>query len=311
MNIDRRKLLGTLAAALTVEPTLAMGIPTEAVGANQKEETAMNIVAHQDQFKVVPTLAPVARVNRLAFELARAMDDWMIDLGHEGRPDLWQAQVLPAGFTTWPVAFRHIGRENGIQDPLETAILAYREGDRKFNEYVAIDDEDRDAYIDLSYGPPMEVIRNWEEPATTERSAIAAVKLALHHTEEMWGDDIVASMLRAALGYFDPTDAIALANEGGELSLPSPAGTAIDRLYGEWLLVRDSARSENTDFNRLMERYRVLQESIIKAEPVTPTDVAIQFYVDADSGESDNSEEFRDKLISRALAGTPKGVLSS
>jgi hypothetical protein len=44
-----------------------------------------------------PREMPVQRVNRLAAELARAMDDWMADISHEGHHRaLWEAHVWPA-----------------------------------------------------------------------------------------------------------------------------------------------------------------------------------------------------------------------
>lgn len=58
-----------------------------------------------------PQEAPRDRVNRLAFELSKAMDDWMVDLGFEGVPDLWMARVWPAGQRKFPVLFEHIGHD--------------------------------------------------------------------------------------------------------------------------------------------------------------------------------------------------------
>jgi hypothetical protein len=44
-----------------------------------------------------PRELPVQRVNRLAAELAHAMDDWMADINHDGGPvALWEAHVWPA-----------------------------------------------------------------------------------------------------------------------------------------------------------------------------------------------------------------------
>lgn len=51
----------------------------------------------------------VARVNRLACELAGAMDEWMADLAIDGVPDLWKAHIYPASHTNHPVAFEHLG----------------------------------------------------------------------------------------------------------------------------------------------------------------------------------------------------------
>ncbi|MFD1984192.1 hypothetical protein ACFSOZ_16195 [Mesorhizobium newzealandense] len=44
-----------------------------------------------------PREMPVQRVNRLAEELAIAMDDWMADISHSDHPRaLWEAHVWPA-----------------------------------------------------------------------------------------------------------------------------------------------------------------------------------------------------------------------
>jgi len=53
---------------------------------------------------------PVAKVNRLAFELSQAMTEWCVDLADGGaHPDLWKAHVFPSNFTKWPVSFEHVG----------------------------------------------------------------------------------------------------------------------------------------------------------------------------------------------------------
>jgi hypothetical protein len=59
---------------------------------------------------VVVDEAPVTRVNNLAFALARAMDDWMVDLGVDGVPDMWKAHVYPYSQRKHPVAFESLDR---------------------------------------------------------------------------------------------------------------------------------------------------------------------------------------------------------
>ena len=60
---------------------------------------------------------PVTRVNRLARELAEAMDAWMNDLGIDGKPDLWKAHIYPASFTKYPICFEHLNSDGSGSYP--------------------------------------------------------------------------------------------------------------------------------------------------------------------------------------------------
>lgn len=91
-NIDRRNALA-LAGSGVAAALATMALPARAVAAAEE--------------------APVTRVNRLAFELSGAMDDWMADLGVDGVPDLWKAHVYPASQSAHPVGFEHLGRGAG------------------------------------------------------------------------------------------------------------------------------------------------------------------------------------------------------
>lgn len=62
---------------------------------------------------------PVQRVNRLASELARAMDDWMADLSIDGVPDYWIAHIHPSESCPFPIGFEHRRRA----DPQKIAEL--------------------------------------------------------------------------------------------------------------------------------------------------------------------------------------------
>jgi hypothetical protein len=67
---------------------------------------------------------PVSKVKRLGFELARAMDEWAVDLGSDGC-DLMKAHVFPASYTRWPVSFEHVGNP-ADQDRIDTLFHEWR-----------------------------------------------------------------------------------------------------------------------------------------------------------------------------------------
>lgn len=104
-NVNRRNALA-LAGSGVAAALATLALPTRAVAAAEE--------------------APVTRVNRLAFELSGAMDDWMADLGVDGVPDLWKAHVYPASQSAYPVGFEHLGRGAGGSKvaELETAFHA-------------------------------------------------------------------------------------------------------------------------------------------------------------------------------------------
>ncbi len=67
-----------------------------------------------------PTAAaelPVTKVNRIAWELAHAMDEWCADIGYDGKPDSWKAHVMPAGQTEWAVYFEHLPASRSLREP--------------------------------------------------------------------------------------------------------------------------------------------------------------------------------------------------
>ncbi|QKC83962.1 hypothetical protein [Mesorhizobium sp. NZP2077] len=90
-NFNRRKALAVTGSGLAAT-IAAMVAPRNAAAA------------------VVVNEAPVTRVNNLAWALARAMDDWMVDLGVDGVPDIWKAHVYPYSQRKHPVAFESLDR---------------------------------------------------------------------------------------------------------------------------------------------------------------------------------------------------------
>jgi hypothetical protein len=96
------------------------------------------------------------------------------------------------------------------RDPLIDAINAYRIGLADYEAFAStsVTDEERDAYAELSYQPPMAVLDEWKNPAASVEGAVQALSLAVDQYK-LWGggDTITANMLRAALGYFEQTTA--------------------------------------------------------------------------------------------------------
>lgn len=142
---------------------------------------------------------PVTRVNRLAFELSRAMTEWMDDLGYGGVPDLWKAHVYPSSYSEWPVSFQHLGVPAYAEDPLVDAIGDFRAG---MAAYSAADDESPE-FANATYGAPMDVLSEWDQPARTRQGAIAALKLAKEELSDFLSNGPALPMVTAALAYFD------------------------------------------------------------------------------------------------------------
>ena len=54
----------------------------------------------------------------------------------------------------------HAGAEEG-HDPLLDAIQAFRAGLADYSANAPDDNDEADAYVEMSYGPPMEVLEEW------------------------------------------------------------------------------------------------------------------------------------------------------
>jgi len=80
----------------------------------------------------------------------------------------------------------------------------------------------------------------------------------------------------------------------------APPQTEIETLFSEWLAVANGPQDPDEDDNWGESRYVRLQAAILAAEPVTPRDVAIQFFVDCDQFGSNSSEHF-DALVTRLI----------
>jgi hypothetical protein len=83
------------------------------------------------------------------------------------------------------------------------AILAFRSGLADFNANSPDDDDGSVAYIEVSYGPPMEVLEEWEQPAKTHRGALEALRLAAEENGAYAATPLVGPLLAAALASFE------------------------------------------------------------------------------------------------------------
>ena len=95
-------------------------------------------------------------------------------------------------------------------DPIVDAVAAYREGLVEFNAFSRredVTDDDRDAYVQLSYGPPMTALKGWAASAVPLLGAIEAVRLLRDELIEESRPDgtptLEKSLLDAALAFFD------------------------------------------------------------------------------------------------------------
>jgi len=80
-----------------------------------------------------------------------------------------------------------------------------------------------------------------------------------------------------------------------------PEQTKVNALFTEWLDAANAAELEPEEDEKWGEsRYVRLQTAILAAEPESPRDVAIQFFVDCDRFGSDFSEHFK-ALVTRLI----------
>ena len=74
------------------------------------------------------------------------------------------------------------------------------------------------------------------------------------------------------------------------------AATSIPELYRQWRICREWTGSDDAEGNANYLQYCSLQSQIVAAEPRNARDVAIQFLVDSDGYESENSPGFVDAM---------------
>lgn len=111
-NVDRRSLVATTGGAVVA----AMAAQPAAAAALAERE------------------APLERVHRLSRELARAMDDWSLDLSG----DVWMAEIYPASSREYPIGYCNVSARDdarwGISDGLRNAIAANETARSELND---------------------------------------------------------------------------------------------------------------------------------------------------------------------------------
>lgn len=116
-------------------------------------------------------------------------------------------------------------------DPLIAAINAYHAGMAAYEGREEFETpEAEDAGIAATYGPPSDVLKNWDKPATTRAGALEALHFAARGCHII-GIDIQQNMVRAALGYFK--------QEGGAPDLF--VATGVGRVLSEILAACENA----------------------------------------------------------------------
>ncbi|WP_146606025.1 hypothetical protein [Mesorhizobium kowhaii] len=90
-----------------------------------------------------------------------------------------------------------------IDDPLLDAVRAFRAGMADYNVNSPDDDDEAVAYIEVSYGPPMEVLEEWEQPAKTHAGALEALRLVAEENSAYEASPLVGPLLAAAIAYFE------------------------------------------------------------------------------------------------------------
>lgn len=87
-------------------------------------------------------------------------------------------------------------------DPLFAAILDYRAGNAAFEALpIAETQEDENAQVRATYGPPMQRLNSWSAPATSLRGVAEAIRIVLD--EDDFGCFLSRPVLSAALAYLD------------------------------------------------------------------------------------------------------------
>lgn len=91
--------------------------------------------------------------------------------------------------------------EEAIKDPLLETINAYLDGLADFNANSPMDDDGANAYAAISYGPPLEKLSQWTEPARTRAGALKALQIAIEDSGGVYGNEAADRMVKAAIGY--------------------------------------------------------------------------------------------------------------
>lgn len=83
-----------------------------------------------------------------------------------------------------------------VADPLLSVIRAYQAGNAAYDRHP-LAETDTERAVEETYGPAMDILFDWDEPARTVEGALAALTVALESAEE---GSVQANMIRAAMG---------------------------------------------------------------------------------------------------------------
>jgi hypothetical protein len=88
---------------------------------------------------------------------------------------------------------------------LTRAIENYRSGEALFNLLYAQGDH-ADDLADRTYVPPMQVLEDWNQPASSLRESIAALEFVLKDMDGQWVSPLTIPLVRAVLDYLRTID---------------------------------------------------------------------------------------------------------
>ncbi len=93
-------------------------------------------------------------------------------------------------------------------DPIIEAIANYEAGNEAYRRHPICDtvewtDEEMEAVVEATYGPPLEALENWDQPVVTKEGAIAALQFLREESRNFYRPGCLVSMLTAALSYLE------------------------------------------------------------------------------------------------------------
>lgn len=89
-------------------------------------------------------------------------------------------------------------------DPIVGAIRDFRAGLAAFNALPnEVTDKNEDQAINATYGPPQQILMDWEAPAKSHEGAVEALRLARDEAAEFAYSAISDNMVIAALAYLE------------------------------------------------------------------------------------------------------------
>jgi hypothetical protein len=175
--------------AITLEDLAAKVLVSTDRGDSVLDRQIIDEVARltEDGAKPGPDVA-WRKIRRLARELSAALAE---------AGDVAFAHVTPAG-KPFAITFGNSGND----DPLVAAIQAYEEGNAKFCSIPSVvSDPNEERWIAETYGPPMKVLQDWEDPARSMEGVIRALKVL--DDDSLVLDGIGTSLLYACRAYLE------------------------------------------------------------------------------------------------------------